>query len=171
MFVQCMNSIVYSLTTVRCTLFPPVTEICARLACNICQYMTTVSCWANSLVWVAVCYFTASQQSGGGRGSVATQSPQCYTALHYLARVTRAGRGDAFPPLVVAPNIFFPPPYARFLGIRQYRSYFVIFFTRNLFSMTTHSFQIIDGNNNRFVLQLQYCAWRISSALPVQYIK
>ncbi len=35
-------------------------EICARLAGNFCQYMTTVSSWANSLVWVAVCYFTAS---------------------------------------------------------------------------------------------------------------
>jgi hypothetical protein len=47
---------------VRCTLFPPVAKICARLAGNFyfCQYMTTVSCWENSLVWVAVCYFTAS---------------------------------------------------------------------------------------------------------------
>jgi hypothetical protein len=33
MSVQC---IVYC---VRCTLFPPVAEICARLACNFCQYM------------------------------------------------------------------------------------------------------------------------------------
>jgi hypothetical protein len=54
MFVQC---IVYC---VQCTPFPPVAEICARLAGNFCQFMTTVSCWANSLVWVAVCYFTAS---------------------------------------------------------------------------------------------------------------
>ncbi len=45
---------------VRCTLFPLVAEICARLAGNFCQYFTTLSCWANSLVWVAVCYFTAS---------------------------------------------------------------------------------------------------------------
>ena len=54
MFLQC---IVYC---VQCTPFPPVAEICARLAGNFCQYMTTVSCWANSLVWVSVCYFTAS---------------------------------------------------------------------------------------------------------------
>jgi hypothetical protein len=56
MFVQC---IVYC---VQCTgtPFPPVAEICARLAGNFCQDMTTVSCWANSLVWLSVCYFTAS---------------------------------------------------------------------------------------------------------------
>ncbi len=55
MFVQC---IVYC---VQCTPSPPVAEICARLADNFCQYMTTVSCWANSLVWVALCYFTVTQ--------------------------------------------------------------------------------------------------------------
>ncbi len=86
---------------VQCTPFPPVAEICARLANNFCQYMTTVSCWANSLVWVSVCYFTASQQGGGGRGSEATLSPQRYTALHYLPQVARAGRGVVFPPLGV----------------------------------------------------------------------
>ncbi len=53
---------------VRCTLFPPVAEICARLAGNFCQYMTTVSCRANSLVWVAVCYFTAASRVGEGGG-------------------------------------------------------------------------------------------------------
>ena len=42
------------------TLFPPVAEICARLAGNFCQYLTTVTSGANSLVWVSVCYFTAS---------------------------------------------------------------------------------------------------------------
>jgi hypothetical protein len=45
---------------VLCTLFPPVAEICARLSGNFCQYFTTVASGANSLVWVAVCYFTAS---------------------------------------------------------------------------------------------------------------
>jgi hypothetical protein len=60
MFVQC---IVYC---VQCTPFPPVAEICARLAGNFYQYITTVSCWANSLVWVAVCYFTARVREGGG---------------------------------------------------------------------------------------------------------
>ncbi len=93
MFVQC---IVYC---VQCTPFPPVAEICVRLAGNFSQYITTVLCWANSLVWVAVCYFTASQQGGGGRGSEATLSPQRYTAFHYLAQVARAGRGVVFPPL------------------------------------------------------------------------
>ena len=51
MFVQCM----YTVYGAVCS-FPPVAEICARLAGNFCQYMTTVSCWANSLVWVSVCY-------------------------------------------------------------------------------------------------------------------
>jgi len=59
MFVQC------NVYFVQCTPFPPVAEICARLADNFCQYMTTVSCWAKSLVCVAVCYFTASLQGGG----------------------------------------------------------------------------------------------------------
>ncbi len=45
---------------VRCILLPPVAEIYARLAGNFCQYFSTVPCWANSLVWVSVCYFTAS---------------------------------------------------------------------------------------------------------------
>ncbi len=84
---------------VQCSSFPPVAEICARLAGNFCQYMSTVSCWANSLVWVSVCYFRASQQGGGWRGSEATLSPQRYTAFHYLAQVARAGRGVVFPPL------------------------------------------------------------------------
>jgi hypothetical protein len=44
MFVQCMY------TVYGCTLFPPVAEICAWLAGNCYQYMTKVSCWANSLV-------------------------------------------------------------------------------------------------------------------------
>jgi hypothetical protein len=35
---------------VRCTLFPPVAETCARLAGNLCQYLTTVTSGANSLV-------------------------------------------------------------------------------------------------------------------------
>jgi hypothetical protein len=39
---------------------PPVAEICARLAGNLCQYLTTVTSGANSLVWVTVCYFTTS---------------------------------------------------------------------------------------------------------------
>jgi hypothetical protein len=54
MFVQCI------VHCVQGTPFPPVAEICASLAGNFCQYMTTVSCWANSLVWVSVCYFPAS---------------------------------------------------------------------------------------------------------------
>ncbi len=62
MFVHC---IVYC---VQCTPFPSVAEICARLAGNFCQYITSVSCWANSLVWMSVCYFPASWQGGGGRG-------------------------------------------------------------------------------------------------------
>jgi hypothetical protein len=37
-----------------------VAETCARLAGNLCQYLTTVTSGANSLVWVTVCYFTAS---------------------------------------------------------------------------------------------------------------
>ncbi len=45
---------------VRCTLFPPVAETCARLASNLCQYLTTVTSGANSLFWVTVCYLTAS---------------------------------------------------------------------------------------------------------------
>ncbi len=77
MFVQ--YSVLYTVYSAwmkeHCTLFPPVDEICARLAGNFCQYMTTVSCWAKSLVWVAVCYFTAREQGGGGRGSWANLSP------------------------------------------------------------------------------------------------
>ncbi len=42
---------------VRCTLFPPVAETCARLAGNLCQYLTTVTSGANNLVWVTVCLF------------------------------------------------------------------------------------------------------------------
>ncbi len=37
---------------VRCTLFPPVAETCASLAGNLCEYLTTVTSGANSLVWV-----------------------------------------------------------------------------------------------------------------------
>ena len=69
MFVQC------NVYCVQCTPFPPVAEICARLAGNFCRYISTVSCWANSLVWESVCYFTASSQGGGGRGSEASLSP------------------------------------------------------------------------------------------------
>ncbi len=58
-----MNSV-----CILCTLFPPVAEICARLACNFCQDMTTVSCWANSLVWVAVCYSQLASRVGEGGG-------------------------------------------------------------------------------------------------------
>ncbi len=46
--------------SVWCNLFPPVAEICARLAGNFCQYLTTVTSVANSMVWVIVCYFSAS---------------------------------------------------------------------------------------------------------------
>jgi hypothetical protein len=46
--------------------FPPVAEICARLAGNFCQYMTRVSCWANSLVWVSAISQLASREGEGG---------------------------------------------------------------------------------------------------------
>jgi hypothetical protein len=45
-----------------------VAEICARLAGNFCQYMTTVSCWANSLVRVSVCYSISQLASRVGEG-------------------------------------------------------------------------------------------------------
>jgi hypothetical protein len=81
---------------VGCTLFPPVADICARLAGNFCLYFTTVSCWSNSLVWVAVFYFTASYCSrvgGGGRGSVATLSPMRYTTYTTWPRWPEQGGG------------------------------------------------------------------------------
>ena len=102
MFVQC------NVYCVQCTPFPPVAEICARLAGNFCQYISTVSCWANSLVWESVCYFPASQQ-GGRDGELGNSlPPQRYTALHYLPQVARAGRGVAFPPLALNPSKIWP---------------------------------------------------------------
>jgi hypothetical protein len=38
---------------VRCTLFPPETETCARWANNFYQYLTTVTSGANSMARVA----------------------------------------------------------------------------------------------------------------------
>ncbi len=80
---------------VLCTLFPPAAEICARLAGNYCQQLTTVKSGANDLVWQSVCYFTANQQGGGGgaRGGVG-QNP-----LHIGER---GSLGVAFPPLVLS---------------------------------------------------------------------
>jgi hypothetical protein len=47
---------------VRCTLSPPLwlKSEPGWPAISVSRYFTTVSCWANSLVWVSVCYFTAS---------------------------------------------------------------------------------------------------------------
>jgi hypothetical protein len=45
---------------VWCTLFPSVAGICARLAGNFCKKLTTVESGAYDLVWLNVCYFTAS---------------------------------------------------------------------------------------------------------------
>jgi hypothetical protein len=53
---------------VLCTLFPSVAETFARLAGNFCQYLTTVKPGANSMVWVAVCYLTASYSSRAWEG-------------------------------------------------------------------------------------------------------
>ncbi len=55
MFVQCMYPL-------YCVLFSPLwlKSEPGWPAISV----TTVSCWANSLVWVAVCYFPASQQGG-----------------------------------------------------------------------------------------------------------
>ncbi len=73
-------------------------EICARLAGNFCLYMTTVSCWANSLVWVTVCYFTA--RAGWGREGECGNFVSI--ALHSLTLPGPGGEsreGVVFPPL------------------------------------------------------------------------
>ncbi len=43
--------------------FPPVTETCAG---NLCQFLTTVTSGANSLVWVTVISQLASRVGEGG---------------------------------------------------------------------------------------------------------
>jgi hypothetical protein len=70
---------------VRCTLFCPVAETCARLAGNFCQYLTTVTSGANSLVWWGDCclhsvtqpYTTRPRwrEQGGGLRSLPLVSP------------------------------------------------------------------------------------------------
>ncbi len=82
---------------VLCTLFTPAAEICARLAGNYCQQLTTVKSGANDLVWQTVCFFTASQQ-GGGRGAILSIS------LHYLAQGERQVGGSV------------PSPWHKHLG-------------------------------------------------------
>jgi hypothetical protein len=43
-----------------CTLFPPVAEVCARMAGNFYLKLTTVKSGAYDLVWLSVCYFTST---------------------------------------------------------------------------------------------------------------
>jgi len=54
---------VYTVVYVYCvqrTIYPPVAEICARLAGNFCQKLTIVKSGAPGMVWLNVLYFTAS---------------------------------------------------------------------------------------------------------------
>ncbi len=59
-YVLCLNVCTVYVYSVWCTLSSPVAEICARLAGNFYQYLTTVTSGVNSMVWVIVCYLTAS---------------------------------------------------------------------------------------------------------------
>ncbi len=84
--------------------FPPVAETCARLAGNLCQYLTTVTSGANSWVWVTVCYFTGTLASrvgqGGGVGQICLHDfTQPYT-IWPRWREQGGGPGVVFPPLV-----------------------------------------------------------------------
>ncbi len=93
MFVQC---IVYC---VQCTPFPPVAEICARLA------RISVSTWQQSRVgqivwfgWLSAILQLASRvgEGGGVRQLCLHSVTQPYTTW---PRVARAGKGVEFPPL------------------------------------------------------------------------
>ncbi len=55
----------------RCVFFSLAAKICAELAGNFRQQLATVKSRAKDMVWLTLCYFTASQQGGGGgeRGS------------------------------------------------------------------------------------------------------
>ncbi len=73
------------------TLLPPVAEICARLAGNFCQLLTTVKSGANGMVWLNVLYFTASQQGGGREGELGNHSPYQNTTRTWLMKRGREG--------------------------------------------------------------------------------
>ena len=88
--------------TVLCTfilygvhIFPPGAETCARLAGNLCQYLTTLKSGANGMVWVTVCYGISQLASReGGRGGVG-QNPLHIITLPGPGR--EAGRWGSVP--------------------------------------------------------------------------
>ncbi len=82
---------------------PPRTEICAKLAGNFCQWLTTAKSGANDMVWLNVLNFTASQQGGGGGG----ERGSCSIDVHIITLPGSgrgAGRGVACPPLDLDPQ-------------------------------------------------------------------
>ena len=70
---MCVLCMVYS--------FPPVAEICARLAGKFCQQLTTVKSVAYGMVCLNLLYFPSSQQGWEERGSGAVNSPYYYTTF------------------------------------------------------------------------------------------
>ncbi len=90
---------------VQCTLFPPVAEICARLAGNFCQYMARVTSGAKSLVWVqlsAISQLASRVGEGGGVGQPCLHIvTQPYTTW---PRWREQGRGLRSLPLGIIPK-------------------------------------------------------------------
>ncbi len=87
---------------VWCTLFPPVAEICARLAGNFCQ--TTVKSGAYDMVWLNVWYFTASY-----RVAFPPLAPIPFLFLPFFFPIP-------LPSLLIVPypfpsSVFYPSPY------------------------------------------------------------
>jgi hypothetical protein len=101
MFVQCKYN-VYRYDVLFSLLWPG----------NFCQYLRTVSCWANSLVWVAVCYSISQLASrvgeGGGVGQLCLHGvTQPYTNW---PRWREQGGGLGSLPFFLPLKLYLAPP-------------------------------------------------------------
>jgi hypothetical protein len=83
--------------------FPLTAEICAGLAGNFRQYLATVTSVANDMVWLTVCYFTASSQGGRGEGEWGNRYHTARIPSPFPLRVAKTGRNhlnEEFTPLL-----------------------------------------------------------------------
>ncbi len=95
--------------------FPDCEPLAEDSATKLQRGQLTVKSWAYDLVWLNVCYFTASWQGGGERGSGAISSP-----YHYTTWIRDRGReGVAFPPLAEDQNCTLMTTFTQVLFVPQ----------------------------------------------------